>query len=551
MNAADLKMLDRKNNKMEEYCRLSLKALRGGVRSLTPEEFQKFASTKADFYVLMDNIPDLSPIDDYLPEFFLAEMKKLVPRLYSHYAMAYSLKFENCEHYPQFTADKMTPVERRARKAAWVKKFFPDVENPDASCYEIVNVEKCALYVDNRRDGCEPDWDKYHCGIEPALKEPAEFQEFRLTTLRCASIGISRVIIHKPEPESLGWKLVKTVKTPARIAKFLATGKSILAGGACVRLYYSGGSIGSDCFGSSDFDIYCQVSDLHEHHDIAMDGTRIRLITNPNIYGNARLLRYCDHSAGERGEADDAVTRCFGNFIDFEFRGRHDEHCDNTYYFTKLGSRDGIPSACEIFKYAESKMISVEHTITKNAIMSKPAQTIYEGIEPNLDIIGVQMQPVDFIEREFDLNVCKMYGKLNPEDPSLLDLFALYPEELEARILRYAFHPRMTINGAKASTIISRRQKYAERYGLTIVDGSEMTRTTFKKRSKLDVNIDSEDEIFKRGYVVTRYARETGCDLLTAARTMLPRIACGQCFLTSDNENSRRFDCEEFLEKYL
>lgn len=110
------------------------------------------------------------------------------------------------------------------------------------------------------------------------------------------------------------------------------------------------------------------------------------------------------------------------------------------------------------------------------------AETVYSGAELEqkkesnhiIDLMIVDKRyasPERFILQEYDIAACMTY--IAKCRSGQFSIYSFYPEDVNGKIARFAFHPTMTANLMKSSKMYSRLLKYQEK-GYTISPGSDM-----------------------------------------------------------------------------
>lgn len=328
----------------------------------------------------------------------------------------------------------------------------------------------------------------------------------------CHSIRL--VTVTNPVDTAVMWKLVKSfslddLKIPTTVIDAMRKTKAVLSGGACVRMYY-------DKPFEGDFDLYMRYDKdrLISADDLFLkDGYARHNVTNTeNIsacsYGPLKIVRYRQVDVNKSGNIYIGTNlptyphfaKHFQRIDDGRFyAASHHVTCDLEKHFKmmKIASEvtdgDFVPRGLELpnFMCCVRECSSFDIRVTAFA-KKQPRETIIgnsKGVaskgtasKPNpvsVDLIVVDdRHPRDFIQQEFDINVCKMYGEI---EDNCLNLYALYPEDLDARVIRYAFDPRITVNVMKQNAMPSRIAKYIANYDLTPVAGSGFEIETMRR----------------------------------------------------------------------
>ena len=584
---------------IEEHCRVAIKAFKMGSKALEPRDFKCLLMIN-DPFILWDKNPYGAPLcENYLPIWFLREMRVLTPYIYMlHAARVFlhvymrnkslntitthpSVMSQNDfdvnmskigQHQPN-TGDNISDKDFQE----WLALFFPEVTwEPRMTAGSVFASHlPYFMYIRMHRnmcfDGIDMNVDLILNGIDATnflnytqympfrdrpLSLDSEFKSYetckktaRRKALECMqnthfayyppsrapraipsvrfmqdqfkrstrvlpdslplddrnysntlpyrpqgehfAAPVSKMVIHNPEPTDLTWKCVGYYAPPNELlVELLSKPGIILSGGTCVRMYYG---LPLD----ADYDIYCRDDeDTIRYVDELLLRKHARFYTRDQIhaYGAPKLIRYAKlpenaapgnytnvklnlEPAGkpELVEPDDDSGICYfartsmGNCRPKEMFKRLERYVETR---TPITNRPGDVHLRFNYTPYITKRVLDTYSVKSRSSYNKKATFEY-------DVICTTGEPRDFIQKEFDLNVCKMYGVL--EDGKIA-IYALYPEDLEERKLKFAFDPRMTINGAKLGTILERRSKYVRTYDMEVIEGSTMTVTDINLR---------------------------------------------------------------------
>jgi hypothetical protein len=320
-------------------------------------------------------------------------------------------------------------------------------------------------------------------------------------------LNLTHMEIYDAEDPNLAWKNVLSIHLdqagiPANIVEALRRG-AILAGGSCVELYYNY-RVDRDPK-VSDYDLYCTgtFEDVEGIDDAILDGNyvRARVPSGHNAYGAMRLISYAKlprKVASAAGNGKHYARKIYnnlptrrdveaGNDLHAEYRENATRAPDGSYVFRAHSQYLNPKPILEDLEAAQraleaplgSAEFIVGHSERIIGTYSIPASKPKDAPKYDIDLICVEGDPREFVRREFDLNVCKIYAQIEGSD---LKFYALHPEDLKSRTVKFSFHKEMTINSSKASTIVERRQKYVRKYKMTIARGSTMILTKYTRR---------------------------------------------------------------------
>jgi hypothetical protein len=288
-----------------------------------------------------------------------------------------------------------------------------------------------------------------------------------------------REIVHAEDPD-IPWVLVKTVPLPkdgfGKI--FRANPDAILSGGSCVALYYDDDQLND----GSDIDFYTQDPARLDATILSMNFVRM---SSASKYVDGSVISY---RLNTRARARSPVFLSESESMKLIPAGV----CTGYPYYA------GGPTCRDLsveFEAAErdyadggSNWYRLEESLSTMAVTSYNGGTgSVEGLaykRKSIDVIYTACDPREYIRKNFDLNVCKMYGQIARSDPDgdydTIEIYALHPRELENKILRFSFHPDMNICPSAIEKIAYRRHKYARRYKMNVVPGSEVKFITYR-----------------------------------------------------------------------